>query len=333
MSDETETLEAEESEEKSRHDMIRELADAEEARAAPAEELAEEPEEPEEPEKKGSERDEKGRFKAKDSEEPEEVAEEPKPTKYFPRSWEKQAQELWKDLPEAVKLEVEKREGQIFDGIDQYRQKAKSFEELNQVISPYLANIQAQGLNPAQAIQHLLSADHVLRTSNPQQKLQYFNKLAQYYQVDLGGQAEAEEGDPALSELKNELYSVKQELAKYQQESQRAATAPLISEIEQFRAGHDHFDTLRPVMAALLESGAASDLQSAYDQALYANPELRQQALAKQQEAAKAKEQKRVEAAKRASVSVKGAPSSAPAKVNVKDRRAAIAAAMENLDR
>lgn len=326
-----EVQEIEESTEpKSRHDVIRELADA-----------ADKPEE----EAPSRERDDKGRFaKASEAEpsdppppeEPEaEVPSEDKPKdRPAPAGWSPAAKEKWAGIDEVVQKEVEKREQDIHKGIEQYKEKAKAFDEFSSVVSPYMATIQAQGVTPTQAVQKLLGADHLLRTAPPAQRKQVFLQLANHYGVEIEAQEE-EAGDPVVSQLQNELYSLKQQVQAYQQESQRASFTPYVNEVEKFRANpaNEHFETLRPVMAALIESGAAADLQSAYDQALYANPDLRGLQIAKQQEKAKAEERKRIEAAKRASVQVKGAPSSTGAKVNAGDRRATIEAAMDTLDR
>lgn len=292
-------------------------------------------------------RDEKGRFVAEAEEATVTVTDEPavdvtepepepkreaKPAKEPPKTWKPAAKEKWSNLDPEVQAEIERRENDIFKGIESYKERAQAFDQFAQAIAPYQKTIQQQGLQPAQAVQKLFQADHVLRTAPPHQKRQYFNQLAQYYGVELDAE---EAGDPAVTQLQDEIYALKQQLGTYQQESQQASFAPYINEVERFKAdpAHEHFETLRPVMAALIESGVAGDLQAAYDQALYAHPELRTSKIAEQQDKAREEERKRIEAAKRAAVQVKGAPSPAPAKVNAGDRRAVIAGAFDNLDR
>jgi hypothetical protein len=63
-------------------------------------------------------------------------------------------------------------------------------------------------------------------------------------------------------------------------------------------------------MAALLQAGQAKDLQDAYEQAVWANPQTRTSLIAQQQQEAKAKATQTAQAAKQAaSVNTRARPS------------------------
>jgi hypothetical protein len=78
------------------------------------------------------------------------------------------------------------------------------------------------------------------------------------------------------------------------------------SEIEAFRAdpAHPHFDAVHQVMGQLLETGAAPDLESAYQAAVTLNPALRSTATP----VAAANSAEKTAAARRASASVASSP-------------------------
>ena len=64
---------------------------------------------------------------------------------------------------------------------------------------------------------------------------------------------------------------------------------------------HNHFESVKGHMSALLQAGQADDLASAYEQAIYANPTTRALVLAEQQTKAKAEATQKAQAAKNAS--------------------------------
>ena len=77
--------------------------------------------------------------------------------------------------------------------------------------------------------------------------------------------------------------------SRYQQAAQAAETT--IKEFAEAK-GEDgaplypHFDAVKVQMGALMQSGAADDLKSAYEQAIWTQPALREQLTKAQQEAA-----------------------------------------------
>ena len=102
-----------------------------------------------------------------------------------------------------------------------------------------------------------------------------------------------------------------------QVQMQRQEGQQLQTEIEAFASdpGHIHFETVKPVMAALLESGAAKDLKDAYDQAVWARPDIRSTLVPPQsvntEEKRLAEIKAKAEKAKQAGSSITGGPGAA----------------------
>jgi hypothetical protein len=117
--------------------------------------------------------------------------------------------------------------------------------------------------------------------------------------------------------IMREVESLRAQVARPQQQQQYAPLPQgqedgnVVSDIEAFRSdpAHPHFEQVSGHMAALIESGAAPDLESAYQMAVLAQPALRSTP-----QAAPALETQRSEhaaAARRAAVSVQGSPGAA----------------------
>lgn len=158
--------------------------------------------------------------------------------------------------------------------------------------------------------------------------------LAQQFGVDLGkigapAQQPQEDVyvDPQVAALQQQLASVTQFVQTAQQREQEAqrrqeeeAVRSVETTVQAFAGTKDeagqpkypHFETVRGHMAALLNAGAAKDLADAYDQAVWARPDLREQMLTaeRQKELQQHQEQQRQQAsrARQAAGSISGAP-------------------------
>lgn len=242
-------------------------------------------------------RDERGRFASKTETESIAVTQvdtppEPVVSRKPPSSWKKEAQDLYGKLPQEYQLlqdEIERREADFHKGIEGYRAKAQFAEAMERVIAPHMQTIQSLGVTPDVAVRELLKADQVLRYSEPEQKRAYFNQLAKSYGIDLQQQA----GEYQLQPMTNDprVDSVINYLRQQEQARQQQELSALNSEIVKFSEGKEHFEAVRNHMAGLLQSGVATTLQEAYEMAIYADPNIRSQLLAKQHEEAEQKRQ------------------------------------------
>src|SRR5699024_4836666 len=228
-------------------------------------------------------------------------------TQNAPSSWSKDVASKWDDLPAEVKAEIHKRESDYHKGIEPYRQGAAIAQEMQQTIAPYLQNIQASGVHPLQAISHLLGVEHTLRNGSPQEKAQKVAEIARDYGTDLQQLQPLPPVDPQTQALIRQ----NQQLQQFQQTTLQQQNQAVASEIEAFRANPEnvHFEAVKDDMAALLQSGRATDLQDAYDKAVWMRPDIRQTLVQQQRTDAQkqAAEQKRRARAKTASGGVRGA--------------------------
>jgi hypothetical protein len=265
-------------------------------------------------------RDGNGRFatpKAAERADEPQAEEEPPVWRRPPASWKKDYHEVWQKADPKMQEYAWQREEQMRAGVEPLLSKAQFADAMQEAISPYMQTIQGLGLSPDKAVAALMDADHKLRNSDPQTKLQYFQQLAQSYGINLGamqgqqGQMPQQTVDPTVYALQNELNKVRGEVMGWKQQQEMMENQTLLNEINQFSLKADHFEDVRPAMIQLLQSGMAQTLDEAYEKAIRLDPNLFEQVTkAQQAEAAakQAKEQNRAaKAARAAAVSVRSA--------------------------
>ncbi len=149
-----------------------------------------------------------------------------------------------------------------------------------------------------------------MRYGSPQQKQQLLLQTAQLYNVPLNTLPAAQPVDPRIESLQQRIDRMDQERQQAQIQRQQQEDSSLQTEIEAFASapGHEHLDSVRPLMASLLENGAAKDLNEAYEKAIWASPDIRSSLLQSEEAKRLATQRSKTDAARRASVSVTGAP-------------------------
>jgi hypothetical protein len=306
-------------------------------------------------------RNEKGQFVAKDEavaeeevaevvaedevepEQPEEqpeIGDIPKPT-----TWKKDLLPLWDKIangetltPEERKKHLEylnQRENEFKKGVSVYKAEAERAKALEEAITPFVPELQAQGIHPAAWINNLGRAHMILTKAPHEQKVQMFHRLAQDYGVNLNQINEPQQPvDAYTQQLMQQLYQVNQEVSTIKGRFEQEEQARLNNEIERVRSDRErfpHFDMVREEMAQLLELGKAQDLETAYAKAVRMNDEafrLEQEKLLSNatKQASKAQQ---VARAKATAVSPKSVtPNGTQAKVEAKDRRSLLMAQM-----
>lgn len=299
-------------------------------------EVAQEIETPKEETKPERARTPDGKFAAKDPQEATETTqeapkEEEKPqVKASPKSWRKEiADAHWNNIPDELKDEILRREEAVEKGFEGYKTNAEVGVKFKEVLQPYMATINQFGVPPEKAVQHLFNADHQLRYGTQQQKVEMAVKIFSDYGIDPNQvfqrlQNGAPQVNPELAPVYQQLTSTQQQLQQLVAESQQREMAAYQSEIERAKQGKPHFDLVRDEMAALLQAGLATNLDDAYDKAVWAKPDLRQSLL--HQEIDKSKQAEQAKRAQNAAVSVKGStPSSAVSGLDPNNIRGLIA--------
>lgn len=273
-----------------------------------------------------------GKFAAKETPEPEiepeaapEPVEEPiapDPFALAPQYAKKAVKENWSSLPAEVRQELHEREKEVHQQFTRFDEERNFGKAVKQVVAPYEGFIKSLGADPVQAFDYLIRTDYNLRTAPPEQRKAMFLQAAKDYGIEFndagyGIDAPANgtpAADPRIETLQERINRLEFERNNDIQAAQERERQTLDQQIESFASdpAHAYFDRLRPMMAALLQSGQAENLDKAYEMALFADPETRALHLAATREA---EERKRTaaataqaQAARNASVSVTGAP-------------------------
>lgn len=264
----------------------------------------------EQPSVPSKERDDTGKF-AKKSEVTEEKSVE------APRSWTNEEKAKWSEATPEVRKAILRREQEVevgFTKLDEDRNFGKSLKE---VITPYLPIITAEGGTPATAVKELLNTAYILRTAPVAQKTALFHQLAKQYGVDLTqpNNITAVQPDSLLQEINQLKQQIQQQPEVFRQQQENLVVK---STIDAFAADpkNVHYEKLKPVMASLLQSGQAKDLQDAYDKASWADTDVRSAILTAQEQEKETQRIAEIKAkagkARNTAISIKGSPSINP---------------------
>jgi hypothetical protein len=169
--------------------------------------------------------------------------------------------------------------------IAKYKKRQDAFDE---IMAPFKSQFERAGMDDVGAVRQLLAAHDYLR-KDPANAIAW---LANQYGVDIGAigndpALEDEFADPQVKQLQQQVAQLTGFIQNQQTQQQSYEQASTQSFIDQFaqetdasgNPAHPHFETVRSVMGSLISSGNATDLKSAYEAAVYANPELRQEEL------------------------------------------------------
>lgn len=291
---------------------------------------------------------------AEDTEEAVEAAEEPQeytPSVQRPTTWKKEYLPLWDKLDKGEALSQDEarsllqynvqRENEFKKGVSAYKAEADNARSLTEAISPFVPELQKNGIHPAAWINNLGRAHMILSQAPYQQKVELFSKLAQDYGIDLNsaysGENTTQYQDPQAFALQQQIQQLQQQVQQVGSWKEQQEQGVLMSEIQRFSSDvekHPHFEAVREQMAQLLENGLANDLETAYAKAVRLNDEVWQteQNRLLQQATKQATQAQRVAKAKAAAVSPKSVtPNSQTTQGSAKDRRSLLAEQMGEL--
>lgn len=298
----------------------------------------------EEPAPQPTNRDRAGRFTKAQEAPPQESVEQPAWSKP-PASWKKEYHEYWHKADPKLREYAWQREEQMKKGVEPLLSKAQFADAMNEALEPYMATIRGLGMTPDKAVAALAQADHTLRTSPPEQKMQYFLQLAQSYGINLGqlgqgGQAAMPQArgavDPMVWQLQNELNAMRGEVMGWKQQQEMQQNQQLLNEINDFSLKAEHFEDARPTMIQLLQSGVAETLEDAYEKAIRLDSELfeRVQSASQAQVAAKqaAQKDRAAKSARAAAVSVRGSTPGTNTASKAQSRRSLLEEAFSDLE-
>jgi hypothetical protein len=237
-----------------------------------------------------------------------------------PKSWRQDEAAEWAGLSPKARAAIQRREREIATMAGRQDGERLFGKEMADIVRPYADEIAAAGATPQLALQTMLTNHQLLRSNDPAKKISTARRLMVEYGIDPRMLAAPDPNmpqDPHVLNLQRQVEQLTARLTQQGQGGQQQNYAPLpgtgdddnvSTDIEAFRAdpAHPHFEQVAGHMASLIESGAAPDLESAYQMAVQANPALRSTLPAPA--AQDAQRSDKVAAARRAGVSVEGSP-------------------------
>jgi hypothetical protein len=234
-----------------------------------------------------------------------------------PPGWSKESKEAFKALPPSVQQDVLKRELEVSNGFKQKTEELKRYQDIEQIIAPARAEYSKHGMSDAQAINQLFAWEQSFR--NPATRIAAFQNLARAYGVDFTqfaqptGQVSEQEQIPAqLRPVVDQFGQVAQTVQTLEQRLNAQEQDRVQREIQAFAKDKPHFEKLRPLMGKLLQGGAATTMEDAYQQASKLDPDISALIAQEAQDKATAEAKKAAEdkarAARLAASSVRSAP-------------------------
>lgn len=254
-----------------------ETSEEEEAATPPEEEAGgESDEEPEEGESEEQEDDSEG----------EEESAQPtvQPPEDWPEEWREKLETLESDDARQLLIDQYKK----FQA--DYTRKTQDVAEVKKALEPISEELSLRGMSEGQYVRQLTAMDRYL-TQNPVDGLQ---KIMQHYGVSpehLAGSGEDDDlSDPEVSQLKSKIQELEGKLQQRDQQQEQASQQQIQQQVQEFANERDeqgnlkrpHFEQLKTAMGGLLQSGHATTLEDAYEQAKWADPQVREQLLKEQ---------------------------------------------------
>lgn len=278
-----------------------------------------------------------------------------------PISWSEEKRQVFATLPKDVQQYIMERETEsqrlISQKSDEYAKAVRKYSDFDRALEPYLPDLQQRGVNPVEAIQYLLKANEYLE-KNPREAIA---RLAQMHGVKLSpeeieeAQQSAAAYDPRIDLLRQELDQMRGFYSQFVQTQEQENLKRLNATVEQFERARDadgnpkypHLenpefekvmaDEVRKLKASGQDMPLTKLLETAYENAVWLSPALREAEIKKAQGIAEARriseEKARAAEARKRSSSVFGSPSGASKPASTGSIRGDIEAAFDALGR
>lgn len=246
-----------------------------------------------------------------------------------PVDWAPEVKTKFGKLEPDIQAAIAERERGINETLQQTASIRQEYDSFNQMLSPYLPLMQAEGVsNPVQAIRGLLETTAALQMGNQQQKASRIAQLIKHYNIDIDtldralvGEAPANPQQSQFEQMLNQrLAPVDQLLQRVHQNEQRQAQQSQTEAgqtIQQFAADpvNVHFDSVRETMADFLDMasqrGQQMSLQEAYQRACLADPQIAPLVVHQFQQQAARGSRQNIAGKRQAASSIHGRPASA----------------------
>ena len=297
-------------------------------------------------------RDEQGRFKAKEQEgiQPGPKAGPKQNSERAPASWRPDVREHWAQLPEPVRAEVQRLEVERNRVLQESAEARKGYDAVMKTIAPYEGFIRAENSNALQAIDNLMSTAARLRTGTAPELAQLVSGLINQYGVGRFGKGFIEMLDSALvgqvpamdpqqaalDQVLNQRLAPMQQMFNQFQQAQQAqeqrVTQQAQNEVNTFLERAEFGNDVREEMADIIESasrrGQNISLLDAYKKACMLNDNVRTVISQRAKNQGAQQQTQAAQRARSAAVSVSGGAPVGGLKQDPTNVRAAIEAAI-----
>lgn len=229
------------------------------------------------------------------------------PTTSAPEAWAKEAKAEWAKVPTPAQAAILKREEDVARGVQALQ---AHYREIEEVLAPRNELFKQYGKTPAQAVNQLFGwfdalggnpdqAFPLLMKSfdyDPRRMIPLINHLMGQQQQPQNGKDQAEpEISPQVQQYISGLEAkiagltdtVSKKIGALENTWAQASQAKVQESLDMWSRGKPHFDKVRVMMGHLLESNqvpplpnGGADLDKAYDMALWALPDVRQEVMA-----------------------------------------------------
>ena len=211
-----------------------------------------------------------------------------------PETWQPEAREGWKDIPESVRTQIHKRETEINKALLDGSDNRKRGEQFSDIAGRYAQVIAAEGVaDPIQGFEEMMKVLAQLRMGNPQQKAQKIAEFIGGYGVDIemlddilsatpgkgANGAAAPAGDPNRQYIDQQLAPVHQLLGRLNDQEKQAnltKNQAYMAEVIKFKSENEFYTDVQNDMADMCEMAANRGydmpLAEAYSKACAMNP-------------------------------------------------------------
>ena len=193
-----------------------------------------------------------------------------------PPGWSAESKAIFATLPDPIKQDIIKREKEVSDGFKSKSEELKRYSEVDQVVAPLRPLFQQMGISEAEGLRRLTSWESALR--NPATRMQAYQALGQQYGINFNSpQSEAPAIPDQLRPVIDQFGQITQQVNSLQSELQRSREEKVSETLAAFSKDKPHFEKVRVKMGQLIQAGIVppNDLDSAYQQAVWADPEIR----------------------------------------------------------
>ena len=205
-----------------------------------------------------------------------------------PASWTPAAREEWENTPQAIRDQINKREGQITHALQDGAESRKTGERFNDVVNKFATVIAAEGVqDPIQGFEALMNTMTTMRMGNPQQKAQQIANFIKNYDVDIqtldsmlaGVAPQARDSmDARLDERMQPVNELMNRINQAQQQNLQQNQQTINNEVDTFGSKAEFYNDVRMDMADLLDMASRNQqpmtLEQAYNKACALNPEI-----------------------------------------------------------